>query len=477
MKASHYPLALFLLGTLTLGACSQQGGYPLLPPKPEAGTLHLAIRPPREATLRGLSSEAPDPLQQLHQLRLLFYSTGASPVVKEIREVEVTSATNLRDLTVSLPEGDYQLVVIGNPTPRLRDYTQVGSPLTQLTTPQVFPLDGLLTPSPTLSISMLNAGEAVAIAASAFGSRGIQAEVKLEPTLARVLLYGEPTLGLGASKGQGEAAYIIQPQAEKEVPLRPLGLLLSGGMETAGHRSTDADVYPQGPLFTAWQASQPTDLKSQLKYFPLNKLLPASGQNFWTTLATNEEGLKTLRTQPLSYAKETTLPTTAYLTGAVPSLLIRFPYIPAGLTLSSGEGWLSFQGRYYRESEVKAALASHSFRDPELLQALQGASITEDSFRAPFDKAGVSFYHQGYSYYTLPIRHYEESKAPEATSPGRYGLVRGNEYRIHLTRILRPGRAVLPDLSQELSPLKEEKELSALLEVRPLVVRTSEAHL
>ena len=45
---------------------------------------------------------------------------------------------------------------------------------------------------------------------------------------------------------------------------------------------------------------------------------------------------------------------------------------------------------------------------------------------------------------------------------GRYGLVRGNEYRIHLTRILRPGSALPPDLSKDQRPLTEERDLRSV---------------
>ena len=46
--------------------------------------------------------------------------------------------------------------------------------------------------------------------------------------------------------------------------------------------------------------------------------------------------------------------------------------------------------------------------------------------------------------HTIPIRHFDDSEAPEKTAHGRYGLVRGNEYRIHLTRILRHASALPP---------------------------------
>lgn len=477
MKASHYFRSFALLLSLTLASCAEQGGYPFDLGKAEESTLHLAIQTPRQATLRGITDEDADPFLALHRLRFVFYSQGASPVVKEVRELEVTSSTDLKDLPVALPQGAYQLVVIGNPTEALRTFTEIGRPLTQVTTPQTGNLAQMLTDAPALSISMSNAGDPIAIAPSAFGSKTKTAPIKIEPTLARVLLYGEPTLAVGATKGKGTPGYLIQPQAAQVTVLRPLGLILSGGEETLGHRSEEANVYPKGPLFTAWGASQPTKLTELLRYFSQSQLFSTEGEKRWVPLAKDEAGLKVAQSKATCYAKETTLPATAYVTGAVPSLLIRYPYIPEGLTLDEGEGWLSFEGKYYTESKVKAGLTSGSFEDEDLLKALKQAGITKSSFIEPFEKEGIAFHYQGYSYYLYPIRHYDDTQAPDPTSIGRYGLVRGNDYRIHLTRILRPGRAVVPEMSTDMTPLKEEKDLRAQLEVRPLSVRRSEAHI
>lgn len=477
MKPCYYLTLLSALLSLGLPSCSHQEGYPLGTRPADSRPIHLSVYAPREATLRAMGQDASDPLRAINHLRLAFYSSGESAVVKELREVEVTSQTNLSDIVVALPEGAYQLVVLANPTIRLKELTSIGSPLTQLTTPQTLTTGNLLSRKPSFTVSLLNAGGAIAISPEAFGGQAQAVQVKLEPTLARVLLYGEPTLAAGATKGAGEAAYVIQPQAKQVAPLRPLGLLLSGGRETAQTRASGEESYPLGALFTLWEKQKPTDLSQGLGYFVRDELTSSAGSSYWVSIASQEKDLASLYTQGGIYARETTIPTTAYLTGAVPSVLIRYPYIPAGLSLSSGEGWLSYAGKYYAESQVKAWIQRGSFPDEGLQQALHRGAITAASFAAPFSKEGVDFFYQGYSYYTYPIRHYGDSQAPEKTSPGRYGLVRGNEYRIHLTRILRPGHPLPPEMAKDLSPLTEEKDLRATLEILPLKVRSSEAHL
>ena len=56
-------------------------------------------------------------------------------------------------------------------------------------------------------------------------------------------------------------------------------------------------------------------------------------------------------------------------------------------------------------------------------------------------------------------------------------MVRGAEYRIHLTQILRPGTPVPPDLTANLTPVAEEKNVHAIVSVRPIVVHSSEIHI
>ena len=63
---------------------------------------------------------------------------------------------------------------------------------------------------------------------SAFGVSAPQVQVTLEPTLARVLVYGEPQLPTGATRGSAPADYLVNGIARYTAPLRPLGLCARG---------------------------------------------------------------------------------------------------------------------------------------------------------------------------------------------------------------------------------------------------------
>lgn len=474
---SLFSLLFVLIGLLCSGCSSRDAGYPLPQPQPKGSVLHLAVATPRSIVLRGLESE--DPMLRIASLRFVFYSADKS-VVSQVRELAVSSSTDLSDLALALPEGDYKLVVIANPTAKLIAKTAVGSPLTQLTGYDRFYLDGLATQGSQLTVSLLNEQGPISVSASDFASSTPRIRVQLEASLARVLVYGEPRLAGGAKRGEAPAGYVVSPQAVYTAPLRPLGLLRTGGSEVAGDGSLAEDRYPSSRMYEAWKDAAPKKLTELLTYYSQDRLTTREGgeEVYQAGLLPNEQALLNGAVSNIHvYARETTIPPTAYLVGALPSLVIRFPYIPSGLTLQAGEGWVSFRGAYYTESQLKEWIASGQFVDPALDEAVKQAGITADSFKAPFAKGDLRFYYRGYNYYVVPIRHFEDAKAPEKTSVGRYGLVRGAEYRIHLTQILRPGTPLPPDLTTALAPIAEEKDLHAVVSVRPIVVHSSEVHI
>lgn len=468
------PVACFLLA---LTSCrSHDAGMPLPELRPEGSVLHLSISTPRSVALRG--AEAVDPMQRIKTLHFAFYAEN-SQVVTEVREMKVTSPDQLKDLTLALPEGAYKLVVVANATPALVRETAVGRPLSAISEYRSMLVDALSTASDgSLTIAQLNEQGAISVPASAFGTTTPQVQVTLEPALARVFVYGEPQLPTGVTRGSVPADYLVNGVARYTAPLRPLGLLRSGVKEAQGDGSNPADRYPSSRLYELWGNSTPTTLTEALAYYTPEMILGKTNMTIpRAALLSDEAGIAEARTRQPYYIRETTVPQTAYLVGSIPTVVLRFPYIPAGLSLQGDEGWFSFEGKYYAEHELREMIHSGKAEDTRLQEAIRQAGLTEEMLSASFEMHGISFHHQGYCYYTIPIRHFNDSEAPEKTSIGRYGLVRGNEYRIHLTRILRPGSAVPPDLAHDLRPLTEESELHAVIRVRPVVNRSQEAHL
>ena len=468
------PIACFLLA---LTSCrSHDAGMPIPELRPEGSVLHLSISTPRSVALRG--AEAVDPMQQIKTLHFAFYAED-SQLVTEVREVKVTSPDQLKDLTLALPEGTYKLVVVANATPALVRETAVGRPLSAISEYRSMLVDALSTASDgSLTIAQLNEQGAISVPASAFGATTPQVQVTLEPALARVFVYGEPQLPTGVTRGSAPADYLVNGVARYTAPLRPLGLLRSGVKEAQGDGSNPADRYPSSRLYELWGNSIPTTLTEALAYYTPEMILGKTNMTIpRAALLADEAGIAEARTRQPYYIRETTVPPTAYLVGSIPTVVLRFPYIPAGLSLQGSEGWFSFEGKYYAEHELREMIRSGKVEDTRLQEAIRQAGLTEEMLSASFEMHGISFHHRSYCYYAIPIRHFNDREAPEKTSLGRYGLVRGNEYRIHLTRILRPGSAVPPDLAHDLRPLTEESELHAVIRVRPVVNRSQEAHL
>lgn len=468
------PIACFLLA---LTSCRSHDAGMLLPElRPEGSVLHLSISTPRSVALRG--AETVDPMQQIKTLHFAFYAED-SQLVTEVREVKVTSPDQLKDLTLALPEGAYKLVVVANATPALVRETAVGRPLSAISEYRSMLVDALSTASDgSLTIAQLNEQGAISVPASAFASTTPQVQVTLEPALARVFVYGEPQLPTGVTRGSAPADYLVNGVARYTAPLRPLGLLRSGVKEAQGDGSNPADRYPSSRLYELWGNSTPTTLTEALAYYTPEMILGKTNMTIpRAALLADEAGIAEARTRQPYYIRETTVPQTAYLVGSIPTVVLRFPYIPAGLSLQGDEGWFSFEGKYYAEHELREMIRSGKAEDTRLQEAIRQAGLTEEMLSASFEMHGISFHHRSYCYYTIPIRHFNDREAPEKTSLGRYGLVRGNEYRIHLTRILRPGSAVPPNLVHDLRPLTEESELHAVIRVRPVVNRSQEAHL
>lgn len=435
--------------------------------------IHLAIQSPRTVTLRAEEQDK-DPMEEISSLRFVFYGGASKDKVSHIRELTVLPSTTLSDIPLTLPAEDYRLVVIANATPSLKASTQVGSPLSMLENFTPHRASDFTTDHP-LRLAMLNSQGAVEVSRTAFSSPTPSVTITLESTLARVLVYGDPTLAGGATKGNLPPSYIITAQAKSIAALRPLALLPNGAMEVPGDGSSPEDRYPKGEYYDTWLSTPPTKTAGLLSYF--DPLSVAINTIEWCTMPTSEPTSNSWKQARGIYAKESTIPPTAYLTGTVPTVYLRYPYIPSGLTLTAKEGWLSFQGQYYTETQVKQMLQTERYPNEELKEALTRAGITSASFTKPFDKEGLAFYYMGISYYTIPIRHFDNTKAPLKNSIGRYGLVRGNEYRIHITNIQRAGSPLPAKLEDNLTPLSEEKAHHSALTLAPVITRRSDTEL
>lgn len=456
-----------------VGCSKGQGDNLVVLPSPsrvenaEAKFLRLSINHPREVTLR---STGQDPLKEVKSLLLLFY--GNDDQLKVVKEVSGISASDLSNITVKLLPDDYKLVVLANAGTGLRKLVQIGAPLSNLQNGQVLSSSAFWESS--TGVSMGNDQGAVSVSKSAFsssGGLGTSINITLEPMLARILVYGEPSLRAGKTTAD-KPRYLITNISKSVSILRQMNNLSTGVAEQPKDNSTRSERYAKSPLWSSWLQSLPVNtsdvgaVKSESSTYDLMK----------NTVHPNIEQFRAeLGMNTGMYVKESTIPENAYLKGLTPCVVIAYPYIPQSLNLSSGEGWLSYQGAYYSESEVKEMLnRREDGRAPALMQALRDNGITTSDFAntAGFSKGGVSFYYKGYNYYSVFIRHFVGDGAY-----GRYGVVRGNEYRIKIVQIEGPGSPTPITYIDNMEKIGELSSSSLLVSLSEITTRDQEVNL
>lgn len=88
---------------------------------------------------------------------------------------------------------------------------------------------------------------------------------------------------------------------------------------------------------------------------------------------------------------------------------------------------------------------------------------------------GLSFYRDGISYYSILIRHFNDSQQSTAMGYGRYGVVRNNVYKISINSISGPGSIEIP--KPEGKDDKNTGWISADITVQPWFIRNQVADL
>lgn len=475
LTLSFIGLVSLSLGTLT--SCSREEGQSLIIDKPAVttnqseGYLRLSVSRPNDVTLRSLTSE---PMNEISTLLLLFYN-AETQALQSIKELSISSPDQLNNIVVKLEAKDYKLVALANPTTKLRELINIDSPLSNLNTGQSLVADDLIGSTP-LSIAMTNHQGAIDVARTHFSNDNSALSsaltIQLEPSLARVLVYGTPSLRAGAV-GEAPAKYLVTNIQKQTYVLRQLNKLSSGENEVAGDNSNRDQRYAKSPYWDTWLTNAPRT-SEDVGAYPSERSSAEAMSNL--VRSTADDFNAELKTNTRLYVKESVLPENSYLQALTPCVVIAYPYIPQGLSLTTNEGFVSYQGRYYKESAVKEMIRNNDrIQAPELMQAIQQNHITQESFneKQGFDKGGVKFFYKGYSYYSVFIKHFGNRDARY----GFYGLVRGNEYHIRLMKINDPGSPTPLVYTNNMNPISEDQSSALKVQVSSLSTRNQEVEL
>ncbi|WP_297123524.1 fimbria major subunit [uncultured Porphyromonas sp.] len=207
-------------------------------------------------------------------------------------------------------------------------------------------------------------------------------------------------------------------------------------------------------------------------------------------------------TQQVYYTSETTIDPDHHTYYFLPAVLIGYKLYPASLDaigdFKSDEGWVSFNGRYYRGRDFVTYLKAIYERNKatgnpkplvtipegypkELQDVCEDYVATLDDkmlIRAypgelyPIDYKGLRYYLRSYNYYYLPVQH-----APSQERYGHYGIVRNNDYRIEITSISDFGTPLLMNPADHPDKYVPKQPITATLTLTPLEERDNTANL
>lgn len=452
-----------------------------------------------------------DPMSAVEKLDLYFFSSESEPAERTLvahRTFGKAEVATNAPLSMSLPVSSYYLVAVLNGTPNIQNTFGQGVSWSKLFEP-TYRLADLYTRSgdKVTSVVWSNDQGPIQIDKSAFDKGASSVQVTLTRAIARVKLFGEPKvpqyMSLDLTNG---GTFKIGCRSLQSFLMRELAPLIGSPesvMEKPGDGSKFATRYAYSPGYQEIATSEPSNQKALLDTYRL--------RNNNRTIC-NLESLKlvpkTVDECDLAYdgyySLETTVDpdhTTYYF---LPSMLIGYKLYPASLDalgdFKADEGWVSFNGRYYRGRDFNTYLKAIYQRNkttgkpkpvvtvptgyPKALQdvceeyvATQGDKmlITTSEHQGelvPIDYKGLRYYLRSYNYYYLPVQH-----APTQEGYGRYGIVRNNEYRIEITSISDFGTPLMMKPADHPDKYVPKQPISATLTLTPLVEHNDKADL
>ncbi len=416
----------------------------------DSGYVSIDLRT-NEQTSRGL--RAHDPLQSVRHITFLFFHETESRLLFS-RTMEPTSSLTFE---LKIPKQNYRLAVVLNAGDI---YTKVFPELLSPTASILATTEGFLdsyllmtnggAPAPAdadRAVTMANDQGLVTLSSAQIVNKKTELtdenrlNVRVEPCLARVLVVGKPTVQ-GGTYESDSTYYAIDVVPLRIYPLRHLSKLANGANELAGDGSLPQDRYA-----LSWAEAS---LTAGATYSDVYKYVKASHFASAVVAAKMQEKKENYNlNSPAIYAKEVSVAPTYYYTAYVPRVVLRAVYVPHGIAgVNPKEGWVEFQGRKMSLAKFKGFVDEPTTADAALAESIRKAQ-TDGAlvFTSGFSSHGINFYHQSHNYYAIPIRHFDDDKAPNQNSYGRFGLIRNNEYLLTVKSITGPGSSVIPAVS------------------------------
>lgn len=498
MKTKSFLLILLssILWTLSFTSCREDKYWDEVTPSQKEETLQVGIPFLRQP----LRTSPADPATKVESVFFAFFNGNDS----RSSIVKVLDSSNPEEISkgqflLKLPKGEYYLLVVANPNAKMKELLVEGTPLEQLTVPkhkEYFHSKNFYSGTKKLKdlfpIALLNAQGLVPVTEAHFGDTPVASlKVELELSFARLIVNGYPTFHSSIKDLLGKYTLFATRQGKESFPMRQMALLSSGTQEQLGDGSTASDRYAYSPYYKEIEAATTQEallpfLQSSAFY---KSATPIPSEENWLSTDTP---LEEKRSIPSAYRLELTVSHKNLLTALTPHLALVYRLCPTSLSPAEGEGWISYQQHYYLlESDFKKvllALKQGTAVDPEIVKDLPDSflvaskKLLEEAQNDPetlllrgFTKEDIRFYKKSYNYYFFPIRHFTDTEAPQLTSYGRYGLVRGNDYIFRApSEIKEFGSTSEAEILNDFSPLRENEHANLLISVGAIHPRSEQ---
>lgn len=310
-------------------------------------------------------------------------------------------------------------------------------------------------------------------------SRQYAVPVEIDRALAKVLVFIDGAHVINGQIDQSTAKWQLDITNQKTFWMRKQTLMAGGRMMETGAREypgTDRfDIYAEDPNFFGISNDRPDnsnrpDLSQEFNYTlrdnPSPSLTNSFGHDQW------------------EYALENTMDAQDQWEDVTTRVITKINYIPnpveGSTPINAGETYYTYNGVGISQTDMNK-YESGSNEPPTELQGLKDAIaiIKNNNFNKldgtsieSWEEEGVTCYVNGFSFYKILIRHFNDNQEGQAMGYGRYGIVRNNIYKINIRRISGPGTIKVPDPDGEDD--KESGWISADITIQRWYVRNQE---
>lgn len=422
--------------------------------------------------------EGVDPLKKIERISLVFYDTNGSLCF--VKDIHVDNSSPEISQRIKIPIASYKVLAIANS----KSFCDPAKPLADFTAPLKAKLERILTLSDlltdetaseveVLSIPMFNTQGVVPITESQIAvdpdAEPFTLKIEVEPIVARVLVAGTPSFSGGSQVEGDKPVYLIDNVPSSIFTMRRLAKLASGVDEVLGDASSPSDRYALSA--TEFNVlDNPTDSPSLHIGNHKNMIYSAP---IAPTFA--ESDILSVNV----YAKEITVAPSHHYSAYIPRVVVRYRYTPNGIpNVNVGDSWVTFKGLYMSQAKFESYVANPSSAPVQLREAILKLKEAVDpiSYTEGFSHFGIKFYYKSECYYPIWIRHFDDSKAPNMDSYGRYGLVRNNEYRIKINSISAAGEPIIP-ITSATEAVVNQQFLNSGIEVTQFVTHEQDEDL